>query len=226
MTVPCTRGGGRPAPLTPGSCARPVADVKPRHLLARPKVAFSLGWAREAVESRRWEFEAWCEPPEAELANVRFLAGYRRAWVFDPELVAEIRGADLDGATLGEAFRAFPRRPAELARAGVLHLLWAQHLVTDLATPLSARHRLRTGVPAEVTGAGTRELPRPAAVSADHEDGQDPGRDPVAAAQAVADRQSAVPADGTGRERDHRPDQAAAPRGGTVAAPWRHRAAL
>lgn len=142
-----------------------VADVKPRHLLARPKVAFSLGWAREAVESRGWEFEAWCEPPEAELANVRFLAGYRRAWLFDPELVAEIRGADLDGATLGEAFRAFPRRPAELARAGVLHLLWAQHLVTDLATPLSARHRLRTGVPAEVTGAGTRELPRPAAVS-------------------------------------------------------------
>lgn len=49
-----------------------VADVKPRHLLTRPKVAFSLGWAREAVESRGWEFEAWSEPPEAELANVRF----------------------------------------------------------------------------------------------------------------------------------------------------------
>ncbi len=100
-----------------------VVDVKPRHLLDRPKVAFSLGWAREAVESRGWEFEAWSEPPEAELANVRFLAGYRRAWLFDPELVTEIRGADLDGATLGEAFRAFPSRPAELARAGVLHLL-------------------------------------------------------------------------------------------------------
>ena len=39
-----------------------VVDVKPRHLLARPKVAFSLGWAREAVESRGWEFEAWSEP--------------------------------------------------------------------------------------------------------------------------------------------------------------------
>jgi transposase InsO family protein len=140
-----------------------VVDVKPRHLLTRPKVAFSLGWAREAVESRAWEFEVWSEPPEAELANVRFLAGYRRAWLFDPELVAEIRGADLDGATLGEAFRAFPRRPAELVRAGVLHLLWAQHLVTDLAAPLSARHRLRTGVPAEARGAGTRELPPPAA---------------------------------------------------------------
>ena len=52
-----------------------AVDVKPRHLLTRPKVSFSLGWAREAVESRGWEFEAWSEPPEAELANVRFLAG-------------------------------------------------------------------------------------------------------------------------------------------------------
>jgi hypothetical protein len=148
-----------------------VVDVKPRHLLTRPKVAFSLGWAREAVESRGWEFEAWCEPPEAELANVRFLAGYRRAWLLDPGLLAEIRGAGLDGATLGEAFRAFPRRPAELVRAGVLHLLWAQHLVTDLGTPLSARHRLRAGVPAEVRGAGTRELPRSAADSGDADSG-------------------------------------------------------
>jgi hypothetical protein len=150
-----------------------VVDVKPRHLLARPKVSFSLGWAREAVESRGWEFEAWCEPPEAELANVRFLAGYRRAWLLDPELLAEIRGAGLDGATLGEAFGAFPSRPAELVRAGVLHLLWAQHLVTDLGTPLSARHRLRAGVPAEARGAGTRELPRPAADSGDRETQED-----------------------------------------------------
>jgi len=142
-----------------------VVDVKPRHLLTRPKVSFSLGWARETVESRGWEFEAWSEPPEAELANVRFLAGYRRAWLLDQELLAEIRSAGLDGATLGEAFRAFPGRPAELVRAGVLHLLWAQHLVTDLGTPLSARHRLRAGVTAEVRGAGTRDLPRPAADS-------------------------------------------------------------
>jgi hypothetical protein len=52
------------------------------------------------------------------------------------KLLGEIRGAGLDGATLGEAFLALPRRPAELVRAGVLHLLWAQHLVTDLGTPL------------------------------------------------------------------------------------------
>ncbi|WP_371551406.1 TnsA-like heteromeric transposase endonuclease subunit [Streptomyces sp. NBC_00554] len=55
-----------------------VVDVKPRHLLTRPKVNFALGWAREVVLSRGWDFEVWSEPPETELANLRFLAGYRR----------------------------------------------------------------------------------------------------------------------------------------------------
>lgn len=88
-----------------------VVDVKARHLLTRPKVNFSLGWAREVVLSRGWDFEVWSEPPDAELANLRFLAGYRRDWLFDEDLLAEIRQADLHGATLGDAFRAFPRHP-------------------------------------------------------------------------------------------------------------------
>ncbi|MDT9700852.1 TnsA-like heteromeric transposase endonuclease subunit [Streptomyces sp. P17] len=105
-----------------------VVDVKPRRLLGRPKVAFSFGWMKEVVESRGWEFQVWCEPPDVELTNVRFLAGYRRDWLFDPELIAEICGTDLDGATLGDAFRAFPHHRPELVRAAVLHLLWRQHL--------------------------------------------------------------------------------------------------
>jgi hypothetical protein len=84
-----------------------VVDVKPRHLLTRPTVNFALGWARKVVLSRGWDFEVWSEPPEAELANLRFLAGYRRDWLFDEDLLAEIRGSDLDGALLGEVFRAF-----------------------------------------------------------------------------------------------------------------------
>ncbi|MFD9047226.1 TnsA-like heteromeric transposase endonuclease subunit [Streptomyces zaomyceticus] len=60
-----------------------VVDVKPRALLNRPRVADALGWARGVVLSRGWDFEIWCEPPEAELENLRFLAGYRRDWLFD-----------------------------------------------------------------------------------------------------------------------------------------------
>jgi hypothetical protein len=69
----------------------------------------------------------WSEPPEAELANLRFLAGYRRGWLFDEDLLAEIRAADLSGATLGEAFHAFPRHPDWRVRAAMLRLLWCQH---------------------------------------------------------------------------------------------------
>ncbi|MFI6688001.1 TnsA-like heteromeric transposase endonuclease subunit [Streptomyces sp. NPDC050485] len=147
-----------------------VVDVKPRHLLTRPKVNFALGWAREVVLSRGWDFEVWSEPPEAELANVRFLAGYRRDWLFDEDLLAEIRAADLYGASLGDAFRAFPRHPEWRVRAAVLRLLWCQHFVTDLTEVLTERHVLRQG-PASVIGAGRRDLPRPEETDPDDEEG-------------------------------------------------------
>ncbi|WP_345128447.1 TnsA-like heteromeric transposase endonuclease subunit, partial [Streptomyces chiangmaiensis] len=137
-----------------------VVDVKPRHLLTRPKVNFALGWAREVVLSRGWDFEVWCEPPEAELANLRFLAGYRRDWLFDEDLLAEVRVADLYGASLGEAFRAFPHHPEWRVRAAVLRLLWCQHFATDLSVPLSEHHELHRGTTA-VAGSGQRDLPAP-----------------------------------------------------------------
>jgi hypothetical protein len=121
-----------------------VVEVKPRRLVDTPKVAFCLGWARQLVEAHGWGFEVWSEPPEAELANLRFLAGYRRAWLFDVGLLGEIRGrGDLDGVAFGEAVRSFPHQPAPLVRSAVLHLLWEQFFTTDLRTPLRASHRLR-----------------------------------------------------------------------------------
>ncbi|WP_151478224.1 TnsA-like heteromeric transposase endonuclease subunit [Streptomyces albicerus] len=137
-----------------------VVNVKPRHLLTRPKVAFSLRWAREVVMSRGWDFEVWSEPQEAELANLRFLAGYRRHWLFDHQVLTEVRQADLHGATLGEAFDAFPHRPTWQVRAAVLRLLWCQHFATDLSSPLSLRHQLCRG-PVTVTGAAINTLPVP-----------------------------------------------------------------
>ncbi|MFM9609130.1 hypothetical protein [Streptomyces niveiscabiei] len=71
------------------------------------------GRRREVVQSRGWDFQVWTEPLEAELENLRFLAGYRRQWLFDEDLLAEIRAADLYGATPGDAFRAFPQHEAD-----------------------------------------------------------------------------------------------------------------
>jgi hypothetical protein len=103
---------------------------------------FRLGWAKQVVEAHGWGFEVWSEPPEPELANLRFLAGYRRARLFDAGLLDEIRGVDLDGVAFGEAVRSFPHRPEVLVRSAMLHLLWEQFFTTDLRTPLRASHRL------------------------------------------------------------------------------------
>ncbi len=50
-----------------------------------------------------------------------------------------------------------------------------------------------------------------------HEDGQDPARDPVAAAEPVVDGHRGVQADTAGRERDHRPHT-----GGGPTPRWQH----
>lgn len=114
-----------------------VVDVKPRQLLDTPKVAFTLAWTRKMVESRGWRFEVWSEPPEIRLANVRFLAGDRRDWLFDQGLIEELRKTDLAGATLGSAFACLPHHAVPLTRAAVLHLLWRNELIIDLDRPLS-----------------------------------------------------------------------------------------
>ncbi len=79
-----------------------VVDVKPRHRPEKPEVVFTFSWTREAVTSRGWRCEVWNEPDPAVLENIRFLAGYRRDWRFDPGLVGALRAADLDGMLLGD----------------------------------------------------------------------------------------------------------------------------
>ncbi|GAA2816577.1 TnsA-like heteromeric transposase endonuclease subunit [Kitasatospora sp. CM 4170] len=113
-----------------------VVDVKPRHRLARSEVAFTFEWTRRVVESRGWRFEVWSEPPEARLENIRFLAGYRRDWLFGPALLDELRRLDLDGVPLSQAARCLPGRPEPLVRSAICHLLWTHDLLTDLDQPL------------------------------------------------------------------------------------------
>jgi hypothetical protein len=38
-------------------------------------------WTKEIVESLGWCYLVVHEPPEDRIANVRFLAGYRREWL-------------------------------------------------------------------------------------------------------------------------------------------------
>lgn len=82
------------------------------------------------------------EPRSPELENLRFLAGYRRPWLFDARLLGQVRAAEVEGRTLGEVAGGLRDCDLAVARAAVLHLLWCGELETDLSTPLSGRHQL------------------------------------------------------------------------------------
>jgi hypothetical protein len=114
-----------------------VVDVKPARLLERGEVAFTLGWTARAAARRGWEYEVFTGVPVARLENIRFLAGYRRTELIDPDVVRELRALDLAGGTLGQGFAALPAHPGALVRAAVLHLLWCGELTVDLDRPLS-----------------------------------------------------------------------------------------
>mgnify|MGYP000474615091 CR=1 FL=1 len=120
-----------------------VVDVKPARRLSDPKVAFIFEWNRELVEARGWRYEVATEPIAVELENVRFLAGYRRGWLLRPELLAQLREKNLDGAPLGDALKCLSGAPIHHVKSAVLRLLWRQELLFDLSEPLSGRTELR-----------------------------------------------------------------------------------
>jgi hypothetical protein len=68
-----------------------VVDIIPQHRLADPKVSSTFAWTRTVVTARGWRYEIASEPPVIELANIRFLAGYRRPHLVDDALVRHAR---------------------------------------------------------------------------------------------------------------------------------------
>ena len=120
-----------------------VVDVKPSRRLENPEVAFTFAWTRQVVQDRGWGYQVLSEPEPALLENVRFLAGYRRDWLFPADLLEAADGAIVDGTALGEAIGAVGGFAPELVRAGVFHLLWSGRFTTDLRQPLAPAHVLR-----------------------------------------------------------------------------------
>lgn len=121
-----------------------VVDVKPRSQLDEPKVKFTLDWTRTFVERRGWRYEVWSEPPATELETVRFLAGFRNAERFDPELINALKDRDdLKGRTLAHAFCEYRKWTEPIVRSAVLHLLWCNHFAVRVDQPLSPRTVLR-----------------------------------------------------------------------------------
>ncbi len=117
-----------------------VIDVKPAELLADPKIAAALSWSALMVESIGWEYIILSEPEPVRLGNIRFLAGYRRAFQFVPVEVEAVHLAIQEPMTIGQACRLGADQLAEpeYARGVVLHLLWTGRLMTDLSVPLAS----------------------------------------------------------------------------------------
>lgn len=114
-----------------------VVDVKPKRRLTKPKVAATFAWTRTAIESRGWIYEVCTEPDPLQLANIRFLAGYRRAVLFDPELLEVLRGSPIDGLSIGEVLDEVSGWPRPLIKGALFHLLWSQEIHVDLSQPLA-----------------------------------------------------------------------------------------
>ncbi|WP_447946282.1 TnsA-like heteromeric transposase endonuclease subunit [Microbacterium lacticum] len=117
-----------------------VIDVKPAELLADPKIAAALKWSALMIESIGWEYVVLSEPEPVRLGNIRFLAGYRRAFQFVPVEVEAVRLAIQEPMTIGQACRLSADQLTEpdYARGVVLHLLWTGRLMTDLSVPLAS----------------------------------------------------------------------------------------
>jgi len=121
-----------------------VVDVKPAALLDEPTVARTLAWAGELIETRGSRFQVWSGCDGVLLANLRFLAGYRRSSMFSEELLAEVLATVGDGDTVAKVERRLAsRQPVGVVRPALLHLLWRGAVAADLHQVLSGATTLR-----------------------------------------------------------------------------------
>jgi len=117
-----------------GTCT--VVNVKPAAKLDDPKVAAALAWAGETVTAKGWSVEVWTGCNPLLLANIRFLAGYRRSWLFDPVQVRAVEAAIVGGDTIGRLEARLRDSGVVEPRPLVLHLLWAGRVRAELTGPL------------------------------------------------------------------------------------------
>lgn len=115
-----------------------LVNVKPASRLGDAKVAATLAWAGVAFGLRGWRHEVWSGAPEVLLANVRFLAGYRRRDRFEDTLLdsalAAVAGPESIG---GVEARCSSIGPPMAIRPALLHLVWSGALRADLGHLLS-----------------------------------------------------------------------------------------
>jgi hypothetical protein len=116
-----------------------VVNVKPAEHLGHPEVVAAVAWTGRVVGERGWRLEVWSGEDPVVLANVRFLAGFRRAWHFDPGLL-DAAATTAPGLRIADVEQALDGRGGRpLVRPVLMHLLWSHRLAADLTRPLSGQ---------------------------------------------------------------------------------------
>lgn len=101
-----------------------VVDVVRVERAAHPKIVSLCAWTKLIIESMGWSYLVLNEPSATLLGNVRFLSGYRRDWLINPELLREMcscRG-QFAGMSIVDAEQSICTHPRPLVRAALMHL--------------------------------------------------------------------------------------------------------
>jgi hypothetical protein len=115
-----------------------VVDVKRAEELRKPEVEGLLALTRKVVENRGWRYEIATEPPDVVYANIQFLAGYRRDWLFRADVLAEVRGAlDRSAPAFLRIILADAGLPKATALPALMHLMWRGECTGDLTRTLT-----------------------------------------------------------------------------------------
>jgi hypothetical protein len=112
-----------------------VIDVTPSRKLGDPAIQARANATREACVLVGWDYHVLSESDPTLLANVRWLAGFRRP-VHD---AADIISMILEACHVPTPIGAVGDRTAHQAivRSVLFHLMWARRLIADLSRPLT-----------------------------------------------------------------------------------------
>lgn len=113
-----------------------LVDVKPSELVDREVNRKLFRWTDEACSRLGWGYEVRSEPDETFLANLQWLAGYRRPPALIDSYAGELVSACSGGSQKLGDLMGFVGNQL-LVRPVLFHLLWRRILSTDMTSLLS-----------------------------------------------------------------------------------------
>jgi hypothetical protein len=119
-----------------------LLDVKNPKEIGKPAVVLQARRTAAACERIGWQYRMVGEPDRQPMANIAWLAGFRRPLHAGAEMIPPLLALAAQPVSLAEmlSFQSVP----ELARSVVFHLLWQGRLAFDLHQPLRETTIVRT----------------------------------------------------------------------------------